>query len=419
MARRRGLISTLNKIARDAAKAQRNAERAQHARQREFERQQRLSIQNEQRHLRQVELEMKRSIREQKAYEREQKNLYIEERKEETASLNNDLEFILNEFDTILLSVLTENLTISFDELYHSDQFPPFEMPKLEEIPVLFEFPSKEKYLSDQSPPILEKIFGFGKKERIAKAEEHYQTDLQQYNRLSNRIKELEAQNDALVQVAKKKYESEKKSFENSVAEANSHIDNFKNLYLAGDKDAIESYCSMVLEKSYYIAIFPQEFDLFYIKDSKELIVEYELPAIHSFPQYKEYKYIQSKDEIRGTEFKFKDKNEIYSKLIASVTLRTLHEVFRADQAEHIDSIAFNGIVNTVDVSTGLEIQPCIITLHIKKEEFIRFDLSKVDVIACIKGLKAHVSPSITELSPVKPIVDLNMFDKRFVDDGL
>lgn len=417
MARRRGLVSTLSKIARDAAKAQRNAERAQIARQREFERQQRLIVQNEQRQLREAELHIKRSIKEQKAFEREQKVLYIEGRKEETADLNSDVEYILDEFENILNHTLRVNDTISFDDLYHTEKFPPFKMPHLKEVPVLSEATLLENFLNSDQPQLLEKLFGFGRKERIQKAEDAYQSALNKYNLSVTLIQEITADNDSVLQSSKQKYESEKQLFEDSVSQANLQIDNFKTKYYYHEKDAVESYCTMVLEQSNYISVFPQEFELIYIVESKELIVEYELPAITCFPDYKEYKYIQSKDEIRGTEFKVKDKHEIYSKLIASVTLRTIHEIFEADQGEHIDSIAFNGIVNTVDASTGLEIQPCIITLHTKKEEFTRFDLSKVDVISCIKGLKAHVSPSMAELSPVKPIVNLDMFDKRFIDE--
>lgn len=72
------------------------------------------------------------------------------------------------------------------------------------------------------------------------------------------------------------------------------------------------------------------------MEESKELLVEYELPDVTAVPKNKEYKYTQSRDEIKGVPFKPKELNEIYSILVASIAIRTLHELFEADQGEHL-----------------------------------------------------------------------------------
>jgi len=43
-------------------------------------------------------------------------------------------------------------------------------------------------------------------------------------------------------------------------------------------------------------------------------------------------------------------------------------------------------------------------------------DLSRVDKFTCLRNLGAQVSPRPSELQAVKPIVDFNMVDKRFVE---
>ncbi|MBW4084586.1 restriction endonuclease [Paenibacillus sp. S150] len=224
-------------------------------------------------------------------------------------------------------------------------------------------------------------------------------------------------ENEIYLSTARAEYDEAKRLYLEEIASHNSSIDDFKTSYFNKDKEAIESYSTLVLERSNYSDIFPQTFDLFYLEESKELLVEYELPDVTAVPKNKEYKYTQSRDEIKGIPFKPKELNEMYSILVASIALRTLHELFEADQGNHLDSVVFNGVVSTVDLSTGLDIRPCILTIQTRKDEFMKFDLARVEILACVKGLKAQFSPSVTELTPVKPIVDLVMYDKRFVNE--
>ncbi|MEK3884383.1 restriction endonuclease [Paenibacillus sp. PL2-23] len=266
----------------------------------------------------------------------------------------------------------------------------------------------------------MEKVIGLGKKARlnaINAAEEAFNSAVRHHQMMVQHIEEIIKENEAILTIAKDKYDNERNSYLKEIEEHNKSIDEFKFTYFNGDKEAVEAYNNMVLERSNYSDIFPQDFNLFYITESKELLVEYEIPNVSVVPENKEYKYTQSKDEIKGTAFKPKEINEIYSSLVASIALRTLDELFEADQGNVINSIVFNGVVSTVDPGTGLDIRPCLLTIQTRKEEFMKFDLSRVDVLACVKGLKAQISPSITELTPVKPIVDLVMYDKRFVDE--
>ncbi|MEI2396138.1 restriction endonuclease [Paenibacillus phytohabitans] len=268
-------------------------------------------------------------------------------------------------------------------------------------------------------PSFIEKISGLGKKTRLREieaAENTYDYALHDFESAETRRNELIKDNEIFLSSARAEYDEAKRLYLEEIDSHNSSIYDFKRSYFDKDKEAIEAYNTLVLERSNYIDIFPQTFTLFYLEESKELLVEYELPDVTAVPQNKEYKYTQSRDEITGVPYKPKDLNEIYSILVASIALRTLHELFEADQGGHLDSVVFNGMVSTVDLSTGLDIRPCILTIQTRKEEFMKFDLARVDILACIKGLKAQLSPSVTELTPVKPIVDLVMYDKRFVN---
>ena len=89
--------------------------------------------------------------------------------------------------------------------------------------------------------------------------------------------------------------------------------------------------------------------------------------------------------------------------------------MFQADQAEHIESIVFNGHVDTIDPRTGQPTRPCLITLRITRDLFDNLDLARVEPEACLRGLNASVSRSPAELTPVRPVLEFNMVDSRFV----
>ena len=48
----------------------------------------------------------------------------------------------------------------------------------------------------------------------------------------------------------------------------------------------------------------------------------------------------------------------------------------------------------------------------------MQLDLARVEPLACLKGMNASVSKSPTELLPVRPILEFNMVDRRFVQES-
>ena len=61
------------------------------------------------------------------------------------------------------------------------------------------------------------------------------------------------------------------------------------------------------------------------------------------------------------------------------ITLRTIHELFEADKANALAAISFNGWVNAINKATGKTENNCIVSIQVKKEEFLEIDLSNVD----------------------------------------
>jgi restriction system protein len=73
--------------------------------------------------------------------------------------------------------------------------------------------------------------------------------------------------------------------------------------------------------------------------------------------------------------------------------------------------------VDTLDPSTGQPVRPCLVSVRTTRDEFNKLDLRHVDPAACLKRLNATVSRSPAELTAVKPIIDINMSDPRFIKE--
>lgn len=185
---------------------------------------------------------------------------------------------------------------------------------------------------------------------------------------------------------------------------------------MAAESESIVEYCDMVLSNSEYPDYFPQEFDIDYNPNNRTLIVEYILPDIAHLPTIKEVKYIATKDEYKESFITEAAVRKMYDKLLYDITLRTLHELFEADEINALDSIVFNGWVNTINKATGKKEDICILSVQTKKEEFMEINLHMVDSKVCFKNLKGIGSSKLSSLTPIAPILKIDREDGRFVN---
>ncbi len=163
----------------------------------------------------------------------------------------------------------------------------------------------------------------------------------------------------------------------------------------------------------------PEGFDtnakLAYSPESRQLVVEYEFPTAKVVPTAKAYRYVRSTDRLRPTVRPAAQVKSLYSGAIAQLTLLCLANIFACDTKQHIDVVAFNGVVETIDPRTGKPTRPCLITVRTTRDTFVEIDLDRVDPVACLKYLNAGISRSPTELAPVRPVLEFSMVDPRFI----
>ncbi len=212
-----------------------------------------------------------------------------------------------------------------------------------------------------------------------------------------------------------KAWEIEKLSYEQLQKEQHSKVDLWRAAYQQKQIDVLTDYWELVLSRSEYPDSFPKSLSLDYLVESKVLILEYHLPDISCLPTLKELKYIATKNQFQEVRVSDAWLNRVYDDVLYQITLRTIYELFQSDSVDALGAVVFNGWVNSIDKSTGHEVNACILSVQVEKGEFSQINLANVEPKACFKKLKGVSGSKLISLNPVRPILQLNKEDKRFV----
>lgn len=196
---------------------------------------------------------------------------------------------------------------------------------------------------------------------------------------------------------------------------ANAALDALKDSYMNKNPDTIIEYSSMVLSASEYPEYFPKDFTLEYLAEAKTLLIDYALPAPEHIHTLKEVKYIQARDEFVEQHITTAQHAKLYDDVLYQIILRTVHEVLEADVAGAIEAVVCNGWVRSIDRSTGKEVNPCVMSLQVKRNEFMEINLENIDPKSCFKALKGVGSSKLHSLAGVAPILQMKKTDRRFV----
>ncbi|MEV5704490.1 restriction endonuclease [Actinoallomurus sp. NPDC052274] len=327
--------------------------------------------------------------------EREHKRLYIEERKAEAADLAADLQERIEELDSVLVAGVRRRPDASFASLRRTFQPPPFEPEGLDR-PV-----PQPQWVPPRPPSAVGNLFG-GR----ARYEREEAAARQAYERERARHAAVEADRLRLLDERRRAYDQWLATESEGIRRHNAEIDEFERQVRAGDSDAVARFFTLVLDSSPYPEGFPHRTRAIYRPEPRELVVEYELPPQSVIPAERDYKYVQTRDQIDKAARSVKEIKDRYARLIAQVALRTLHEVFAGDPVGIIEVASFNGHVSTTDPATGQPVRPCLLSVSAEKGLFSSFVLADVDPVACLKKLNALISQHPYDLEAVRPVVD-------------
>lgn len=338
----------------------------------------------------------------------------------------------LKEIDDLLIHTLSINDAVNWEDLKDKSSFEKIEFKSKHEKEdrinySIFGKPTEVKLYDMPPKPEIgamryqiqlsfwDKMSSSRKTKKENEANERYEGDVRSWEEKSANI---ESDNNKLKErfgLSIGEWDEAKNKFEEKQAATNKKIDDLKQKYQEQYPDAIIEYCELVLNNSEYPETFSKNFEIQYNKDTKILIVEYSLPPIENFPTLKEVKFIKAKNELKENHISQAQLLKIFDPAMYKITLRTLHELFEADVINAIDAISFNGWINSINKATGKRDNTCILSIQVKKDEFLEVNLQHVDPKACFKNFKGVGSSKLSGLVAVQPILQIDKTDKRFI----
>lgn len=356
------------------------------------------------------------STAEQKAAEKEAKRLLVEARESEVSALNAELATRYDEIDTLLQQTLDVDDYINLEQLKVVPEHPRFNPGELgRAVPPLapLVIPDAPVYREPPPPSGLAGALG-GKKRRAAQVEAARSAHALHTRQWEQHVVELKAWYEGVrqqhAQEEKTRQErlaqaqaKHKKECAAREAEAQTHNDELAKLInnLAFDvPSAIEEYIGIVLANSAYPESFPVDYEYTFELASRELTMTVSVPEPSTLPTVKEYKYVKTKDEITSVQLPVKAQKDRYTSAVNETAVRTLHEVFEADRAGKIQSIALTVGVNRIAPATGLPETVPLVQVAADRDTFTTFDLSNVIASATLEHLGAALSKSPLDLTP-------------------
>jgi restriction system protein len=200
-------------------------------------------------------------------------------------------------------------------------------------------------------------------------------------------------------------------------AAANAVIQGHQAAFATGQPEAVEWFVDRVLNASRYPPGFPHQHQVAYRPENRDVVIEFELPPQQVVPAIRGYRFVKSRDAIDPLPRPATEIKQRYARLIASVALRVLHEIFSATPADVVEAVVFNGRVSAIDRATGKPSRPHLLSVEAEREAFTDLVLASVEPAACLRRLNALVSPNPFDMEAVEPFITFDLKRFRFTDN--
>lgn len=357
------------------------------------------------------------SAAEKKAAEKEAARLHVESRLLEVESLNAGLANTLAEIDGLLAATLDVDDYVDLESLkIHTVEHPAFQPGALatptSALPELV-YPPEPVYQEPPAPSGLSAAFGGKKKHQAAverartehdEARQRWQEQCTTMHKayLARQEQHQAAEADRLEKLsqAEAAYQEECRQRDVDAQARNQELDKLINDLAFDVPDAIEEYVSVVLSNSVYPDSFPVTHEHTFDLATRELTMTVTVPEPSAVPAVKEYRYVKAKDEITQSALPVKAQKDRYAGAVWQVAVRTLHEVFEADRAGKINSVALTVGVDRVSPATGRPETVPLVVVAADRKTFDDLDLANVVPQATLEHLGAAMSKSPLDLTP-------------------
>jgi restriction system protein len=333
------------------------------------------------RHLAAQHRDEQRLARERRQQEKEKEKARQAERLEAEQRTADEQNAALQEQIKSLDEVLSSTLALppmSFERLMATPRTPPFDPG-----PLGAAAPGPD--WSDFAPP------GPGWLARVLSRAARYKRQTAQarvrFEAAAAEHAEREAQRQQALAVARAKYHGKVSEERARAAARNVYVAGRQTAFGAGDPSSVEWFARCVLKASRYPDGFPRGYQVAYDRQSREIAVEFELPPRSVVPPVRGYRYVPARDVIESLPRPDHEIKQRHERLIAAVTLRTLHEIFSATPPDIVQAVSFTGYVSTTDRATGKPVRPQAASVSAGRPAFEDLVLAAVDPAACLAHL--------------------------------
>lgn len=297
---------------------------------------------------------------------------------------------------------------IRWDNLRVTPQIPPFQpggIARPEPPPYQDQFLPPTPTLLERTIPFLKKSYQRALDVRTSQFDDALRAHATRESNRIAKLNELKSQHDAFVDSKRRE-----------AAEQNHALDEIIESYGKGEAEGVEAMAQVALAKDDLPDI-ESASRVAFEAPSKRLVIERELPKIDIVPAAESVRYIKSSREYAEKKRPASSIRSIYNRLCAGIVVRTMRAVALADVGHTIETIVVNAFVDTIDPATGRPTRPTLLSVSATAEAVRSLQIDSLDPIACLKRFGARISPNSQELEAVKPIIEFNMVDSRFVPE--
>lgn len=259
--------------------------------------------------------------------------------------------------------------------------------------------------------------------EKVIKAKQRKEFLIEECERRNRQIEKLAEEaherwerasrvQEQLFAVAAKERERQAKAFEIAVKQELEKVREWHEKLQCLGEDGLLARIDFALRVASLPSFVPREGVSRFDAESGILIHEHRFPDLSGVEWVKQ---VELKSGWTTRPASYKEKKEAAFVAYPSLCLRFAAEIVRLDDEGIVKAIAINGWAHYIDKSTGQRKLAYCASLFATKDQLEKIDISAVDPIVAFGTLKGVAARSL-ELTPVAPILRLDMNDPRFVD---
>ena len=171
----------------------------------------------------------------------------------------------------------------------------------------------------------------------------------------------------------------------------------------AGEVEAVAEYFTAVLTGVGWPEQFPRRAATAWDPVARQLVVDWQLPQYDVIPDVSRIRYVKASDDYKRIAMPAGQRTALYREVLSQSCLRVVAEAFRADHLGHLHSVVVNGYAWGRDAATGQQTERFVVTATISRDDLRGIQLSLVDAVSCLTGLRGQVSARPERLTAVRP----------------